>query len=223
MKHVGMVANTGRRCVVVFREIYDEKGNVVEPDKCLVVETDTLPDHAHQDIISIVESEPAQRTGNLYEVLARSRMTEGSIALVWLHANKRLTKYDTSNVYLLPDSSTKVRLDKINKIVALQKSGASQQDIENIMRDDTDQPPRAMPATTAPVNPQITDAVTQTATVEPQVDKTKLAENLLKSSEQLIEQAKAMQMQAQELLKETLEKKEPAKTRAKKSVKNVVV
>lgn len=220
MKHVGMVANTGRRCVVVFREIYDEKGKVIEPDKCLVVETDTLPDHAHQDIINIVESEPAQRTGNLFEVLARSRMTEGSVALSWLHNNNRLKKYDTSNVFLLPDSSTKVRLDKINKIVEMQKSGASQQDIENIMRDDTDKPPRSMPTTTAPVNPQITDAVTQV--VEEAVNKTQIAENLLKTSEQLIEQAKAMQLQAQELLKETLEKKEPAKPRTRKSTKNVV-
>ena len=114
-----MIANTGRRCIVVFRQVYDNSGKVIEPDKCLVVETDTLPDHAHQDIISIVEGEPAQRTGNLYEVLSRSRMTEGSIALVWLHNNNRLTKYDTTNVYLLPDSSTKVRLDKINKIVEL--------------------------------------------------------------------------------------------------------
>jgi hypothetical protein len=222
MKHVGMVANTGRRCIVVFREIYDERGKVVEPDKCLVVETDTLPDHAHQDIISIVESEPAQRTGNFYEVLARSRMTEGSIALSWLHNNNRLKKYDTSNVYLLPDSSTKVRLDKINKIVALQKSGASQQDIENVMRDDTDQPPRQLNAT--PVDTQITDSVTQSSPVaEPAINKAALAETLLKSSEQLLEQAKAMQIQAQELLKEAEPKKAPAKPRAKKTLKNASV
>lgn len=222
MKHVGMVANTGRRCVVVFRQIYDASGKVIEPDNCLVVETDSLPDHAHQDIISIVESEPAQRTGNLYEVLSRSRMTEGSVALSWLHNSNRLKKYETSNIYLLPDSSTKIRLDKINKIVDLQKTGASQADIENIMRDDTDAAPRNL--TTNPVvDAQITDAVTQATPVELPIDKTKLAESLLKSSEQLIEQAKAMQLQAQELLSETLEKKEPTKTRAKKSVKNVAV
>lgn len=223
MKHVGMVANTGRRCIVVFREIYDDRGNVIDPDKCLVIETDSLPDHAHQDIISIVESEPAQRTGNFYEVLARSRMTEGSIALSWLHNNNRLAKYDTSNIYLLPDSSTKVRLDKINKIVALQKSGASQQDIENMMRDDTDQAPRQL--NTTPVDSQITDSVTQPLPqVNSVIDNATLAENMLKSSEQLLEQAKALQLQAQELLKENNLKKEPVpKTRAKKTTKNVTV
>ena len=216
MKHVGMVANTGRRCIVVFRQIYDNNGKVIEPDKCLVVETDSLPDHAHQDIISIVEGEPAQRTGNLYEVFSRSRMTEGSIALVWLHNNNRLTKYDTTNVYLVPDSSTKVRLDKINKIVELQKNGASQSEIENLMRDDTDSPPRVIKTG---ITDQITDSVT---VVETPINKTQMAENLLKSSQQLIEQATAMQLQAQELLKEQPQKKEPAKSRAKKPVKNEV-
>lgn len=220
MKHVGIIANTGRRCIVVFRQVCDNSGKVIEPDKCLVVETDTLPDHAHQDIISIVEGEPAQRTANLYEVLSRSRMTEGSIALVWLHNNNRLTKYDTSNVFLLPDSSTKVRLDKINKIVELQKNGASQSEIENLMRDDTDSPPREIKTG---ITDQITDSVTQSKQiVEPVISNTQMAENLLKSSQQLIEQATAMQVQAQELLKEQSQKKEPVKSRAKKPVKNEV-
>jgi hypothetical protein len=148
-------------------------------------------------------------------------MTEGSLALVWLHNNNRLTKYDTSNVYLLPDSSTKVRLDKINKIVELQKNGASQSEIENLMRDDTDSPPRTIkPA----INDQITDSVTQSEIlVEPAISKAQMAENLLKSSEQLIEQATKMQLQAQELLKEQPQKKEPVKTRAKKPIKNEMV
>jgi hypothetical protein len=78
MNHVGRVENTGRRCLVVFREVYDEKGNVIEPDKCLVVETDTLPDFAHQDLMSIVESEPAQREGEFFNhFLIGIRYTSG--------------------------------------------------------------------------------------------------------------------------------------------------
>lgn len=213
MKHVGMVANTGKRCIVVFREIYDERGNVTEPDNCLVIETDTLPDHAHQDIISITQSEPAQRTGNLYEVLARTRMTEGSIALAWLHNNNRLIKYNTNNVFMVPDSTTKIRLDKINRIIALQKAGHAQEDIERMIRDDTDAPPRFKETITA-------EKVEEFVTNLPPVvsDPIELSNKLLAQSNQLMEQAIAMQAQATALL----EGQKPKAT-AKKSTKKEVV
>ena len=142
LKHVGQVVNTGRRCVVVFREIYDESGNVIEPDNCLVVETDSLPDMAHQDIMRIVEGEPAQSTGNLYEVLGRERMSDGAVALRWLSSNDRLRKFPTNNIMLTPDSNNTLRLDKMNKIITMQASGATNEQIENAIVDDTDAPPR---------------------------------------------------------------------------------
>jgi hypothetical protein len=162
LKHVGQVTNTGRRCVVVFREIYDEKGNVLEKDNCLVVETDTLPDMQHQDLMRIVESEPAQRTGEIFNVLARERFGDGNIALTWLHQSGRLRKYPTSQIMMTPSAGTSVRLDKLNTIIRMQKDGRSQAEIENAVRDDTDQPPRqavtgtrteaAAPADTAIMN-----------------------------------------------------------------------
>lgn len=141
-KHVGMVENTGKRCVVVFREIYDEQGNVVEPDKCLVIETENLPDFAYQDIVSIVESSSAQNNPNLYEVLARTRFSDNSIVLQWLHNNNRLRKYDTSNIVMKPTESYNIKLSKLNRIIQLQKAGYEEKDIERIIHDDTDMPPR---------------------------------------------------------------------------------
>jgi hypothetical protein len=137
MRHTGIIENVGKRCVIVFREIYDDKGNVIEPDNCLVVETDTLPDFAHQSLMSIVESEPAQSGANLYDVLARTRLSDGSIALSWLAANGRLTKVKTNNVLLVPDSNNKIRLSTVNRILELEKSGYSQKDIERILKEDT--------------------------------------------------------------------------------------
>ena len=46
IKHVGQIINTGRRCVVVFREIPDE------PNSCLIVDTEALVDWMHDDVIS---------------------------------------------------------------------------------------------------------------------------------------------------------------------------
>lgn len=134
MKHVGRVENTGKRCIVVFREVYDEKGNVVEPDKCLVIESDSLPDFAHQDIMAILESEPAQRDGDFYNVLARTRLSNGEISLQWLHSQGRLRKYDTSNITLLPNSNSQISLKTLNRIIDLQKAGYDQSDIERIVK-----------------------------------------------------------------------------------------
>jgi hypothetical protein len=142
MKHVGKIKNTGRRCVVVFREMYDDKGRVIDENNCLVFETESLPDAEHQDLMRIVESENAQTTGDLFNVLARARLGSGDLALGWLSRSNRLRKFPTSNIEMTPDARTKLGLDTLNKIVKMQKSGANQQQIENVLRNDTDMPPR---------------------------------------------------------------------------------
>lgn len=191
LKHVGQVTNTGRRCVVVFREIYDAQGQVMEPDNCLVVETDALPDLVHQDIMRIVEGEPAQRTGNLYEVFARERLTDGAPALNWLHASGRLRKYPTNQIMLTPDSNNSIRLDKLNRILEMQKSGATEDEINNAMVDDTDSPPRTQTtAQTTPPPAQSSDPGV--------MDDTALAANLLS-------QAKTFQAEADRLMNEAYE------------------
>ena len=142
LKHVGRVKNTGRRCVVVFREMYDEKGVVLDENHCLVFETENLPDAEHQDLMRIIESEQAQTTGDLFNVLSRTRLGTGEPALSWLASSNRLRKFPTSNIELTPDSRTRLGLDTLNKIVKMQKAGASESDINNVLRDDTDSAPR---------------------------------------------------------------------------------
>ena len=60
LKHIGRVSNTGLKCIVVFREMYDEHGKVLDPNHCLIVETERLPDMEHDDIVRVVESDSAQ-------------------------------------------------------------------------------------------------------------------------------------------------------------------
>lgn len=156
LKHVGKVTNTGQRCVVVFREIYNDKGAVIDPNSCLVVETDNLPDAVHQDLMRIIESEPAQRDGNLYNVLARERLNDGNLALAYLNKSGRLRKYPTRQVMLTPDANTSLQLDKMNTILRMQKEGKSQADITAAI---SDVPPATMPelnentTTSEPVTP----------------------------------------------------------------------
>ena len=111
IKHVGQIINTGRRCVVVFREIPDE------PNSCLIVDTEALVDWMHDDVINSVESTSAQAANNFYEYAQRALFTDGSNMLQALHAKGLLQKQETSNILMIPNSSTSVNLAELNKII----------------------------------------------------------------------------------------------------------
>ena len=142
VKHVGQVANTGLKCVVVFREIYDENGNVTDPNHCLIVETERLPDMEHDDIVRVVESDSAQTANQFYEIAHRSMFSDGINMLTKLHNRGYLKKYPTSQILMTPNSSTSVALSEVNEIIRKQNAGMSESDIRNSMVDDTDKPPR---------------------------------------------------------------------------------
>ena len=206
LKHVGQITNTGRRCVVVFREIYNDAGDVIEPDNCLVIETDSLPDLQHQDIMRIVEGEPAQSTGNLYEVLGRERMTDGAVALRWLSEANRLRKYPTNNILLTPDNQNTLRLDKMNRIIQMQASGATQEQIENALVDDTDGPPRKQTsAQQAPTPPAGEPGV---------LDDSAIAQQRLAQADTFLAEAERLRAEAYEL-DPTLKPKRGRKAKAK--------
>ena len=111
IKHVGQIINTGRRCVVVFREIPDE------PNSCLIVDTEALVDWMHDDVINSVESTSAQAANNFYEYAQRALFTDGSNMLQALHAKGLLQKQETSNILMIPNSNTSVNLAELNKII----------------------------------------------------------------------------------------------------------
>jgi len=142
LKHIGKVSNTGMKCIVVFREIYDEKGNVTEPNNCLVVETERLPDMEHDDIVRVVESPSGQEATQFYEIAHRSMFGDGINMLVKLSNRGHLKKYPTNQIIMTPNSSTSIPLSELNEIIRKQKSGMSQADIANSMVNDTDKPPR---------------------------------------------------------------------------------
>lgn len=227
LKHVGRIKNTGRRCIVVFREIYDENGNVVDDTNCLVVETESLPDAEHQDIMRIVESEPAQSTGEVYNIFARERLGTGVPALNWMVQSNRLRKFPTSNIELTPDSQTVLGLDKLNKIVKMQKTGATEEDIQRVLQDDTDMPPRdanmlAESATKTATEPTPDTQATSQSGNEGVMDDADIAKSYMSQAEMFEKQAKELREQAYDLdpslkpkrTRKTPPKKEPANKKA---------
>ena len=97
MKHVG--THGQKPCVVVFREVPNE------PDNCLIVETGTLEDQKHDDLMNVVQSLEAQESNNVSEVLSRRTFTDGSNMLNDLHFSKKLVKVSVGNVNLTPTPS----------------------------------------------------------------------------------------------------------------------
>jgi len=108
-KHVGRIKNTGARIVIVFRQIPEE------PNFSLVIETDRLTDMFHDNLIHIVNSNEAQDTVNLYEVLARKSFSNGENCLESVHTRGFLKKVPVSNVEMLPVANMPVPLEEINR------------------------------------------------------------------------------------------------------------
>ena len=194
LKHIGQVTNTGIKCVVVFREIYDDRGNVTDPSHCLVVETDRLPDYAHDDVVRVVESPAAQESAEFYEIANRSYFSDGSPMLQELHKRGWIKKYETSNITLTPNRSTSVLLSEVNEVIRKQKTGMTESDIRNTMVNDTDKAPRTQ--TTLDPTQTIDQAV---PTNEKALDDTAIAQGMLAQAETFLAEAERLKNEAYEM------------------------
>ena len=116
-RHVGKIANTGYRVVVVYRTIPDEHGNIVDPDNCLIIQSQQIPDMYHENLMSVVEGKPAQETHNLYEVLHRSTFGDGLPMLKTLHERGYLRKMPVDNIVLYPIPNHPLPLREANNSI----------------------------------------------------------------------------------------------------------
>lgn len=197
MKHIGRVANTGMKCIVVFREIYDERGNVSDPNHCLVVETERLPDMEHDDVVRVVESPAGQEAQQFYQIAHRSMFSDGLNMLTKLHNRGYLRKYPTDQIELTPNSSTVIKLSEVNEIIRKQSTGMSEADIKNSMVDDTDKAPRQLDGKSAPVNLDPTQTIDQAIpTQEAALDDVALAKNMLTQADVFLAEAQRLQEEA---------------------------
>jgi hypothetical protein len=202
IKHVGQLKSSGRRCIVVFREVPDQI------DHCLVVDTDALADWMHDDMINAVESPGAQESGNFYEYAQRTMFTDGSNMLQSLHSKGLLMKQPITNITMTPNGTVSIGLDELNKMISEQTSGA--------------------PSVAPPVDPaDLTMAgkgtnPTPNTVAEPQapvagqkpIDDTSMAQGLLNQALSFENEAKALREQAFEMSPELKPKRgRPSKTK----------
>tara|TARA_B100000927_G_scaffold289993_1_gene287748 strand:+ start:802 stop:1386 length:585 start_codon:yes stop_codon:yes gene_type:complete len=117
LKHVGKYGE--KPCVVVFREVPNE------PENCLIVETTSLDDQKHDDLMNVVQSLEAQESNEVSEVLSRRQFTDGSNMLNDLHFTKKLIKVASDLVFLTPTPTDKVALSDVNKEISKLETGSN--------------------------------------------------------------------------------------------------
>ncbi len=117
MKHIGI--HNDRAVTVMFREVPGE------PENCLIVYTDSLPEDTKKTTIEILQSADGQAATDFSEAANRAKTINGENLLNTIHVSGSLTKVPSSEVMLTPNAATKVPLSEINKIINEQKPTAT--------------------------------------------------------------------------------------------------
>jgi hypothetical protein len=166
MKHVGSYGD--RPCVVVFREV------PYEPENCLIVESNALPDNKHDDLMNVVSSLEGQEANDISQVLARRQFSDGANMLNDLHFSKKLQKVATDMVFLTPVPNQRISLSEVNVEINKLDTGSN-----------------------PPLNTEIDSTSLATPNpVEPEAD-ISVAEGLLVQAELMEQDAKGMLAEAE--------------------------
>jgi len=110
-RHIGKITNTDKRCVVLFMQLQDETGNVLDPDNAMIVDSDALPDRLHQPLMEIVESVEGQNTPVLATLLARRIGPDFGVDMFTaLAQHNTLQKVPVDNITMFPEPNQPIQL-----------------------------------------------------------------------------------------------------------------
>lgn len=108
MKHIGMIQNTGKKCVVVFLQIPGRE------DHALVVDAEALPDRIHDPLMGIIRTPEGQQAQNLGEVLGRRMLPDSNRTMLEdLHNYGYLQPQPVTNIVLVPRPNSRVLLSEM--------------------------------------------------------------------------------------------------------------
>lgn len=115
-KHVGKMANTGSKVLVVFRTLPGESNTA------LVLPVTQLPDHYHDAIMEVVETQQAQDAFEFGEIMFMRSFPDGRPMLQAMQADGRLHKVATDTVIMTPTPTDSIVLSELNVLIAEQKN-----------------------------------------------------------------------------------------------------
>jgi hypothetical protein len=131
-RHIGRLKNTDRRIVVVYMQIPGKENSA------LIVDTDALPDQYHEALMTVVESEAAQTSTSLAEVLDRRASPDAGINLMnSLHRRGFLRPESIDNIIMFPRPNMPFPL---SKVIEFMRNEAAAKDA--IANDDVGGPPK---------------------------------------------------------------------------------
>jgi predicted transcriptional regulator len=90
---------------------------------CLVTYTELLNRHIHDPMMQCIESAIGQASANLADALNRTHTADGKYILQVLHAEGLIKKVQTEQIVMTPNSSTKIKLNELNKILDEMEQG----------------------------------------------------------------------------------------------------
>lgn len=115
LRHVGKIGD--RKVAVLFREVPGE------PHMALICYTETLNKHVHDPLMACIESQVGQGAKDLADALNRTYTQDGKVILQVLHAEGLIKRVQAEQVMMIPNSSTKIKLSELNKILDEMEQG----------------------------------------------------------------------------------------------------
>jgi hypothetical protein len=230
IKHVGKHNN--KKLVLMWRKVPNEN------HMALVLYSDTLPRMIHDEVMKQLESPIGQNAKDFADVLFRTTLADGRNALEVLHKEGFIKKVPCAQVLITPTTKSTVRLDELNDILDEMEKGEDAikrlQDIDKNAGMQTKRrgpkegrevgmPPNNASVSRTNLDVEATDSaaaylkgsLTEGVLSDSDLAAQRLsqAETMKKQAEQLIAEAKRLELEANEL--------SPAKnvktTRAKKA------
>jgi hypothetical protein len=116
LKHIGRMKNTGVKLLTIFRTLPGES------NMALILPVSSLSDSYHDSIMTVVETDQAQESFELGEILFTRTFPDGRPMLQALQADGKLQKVATDLVVMSPTANDSVQLDQLNVLIAEQRN-----------------------------------------------------------------------------------------------------
>ena len=202
LKHVGRMIKSKRKVIVAYRVVPNE------PDNAIVITTENLSADEHDTLMRVVESDAGQSENELSNLLARTRLPDGRIALAVFHTQGKMVKVKQSEVEMTPTGSVTLPLDELNRMIAEQQ-GVTVADLALKGPDGESVP---VEEAIDPVASYIADTPAETVENEVLTDEV-LAAQYRSQADAMFKEAKRLREQAEELV--------PTKRKNKKTEESV--
>lgn len=115
LKHIGKHGD--RKVAIIFKQIPGDE------HMCLVIYPDVLPVHFHDSIMKVLESPVGQQADDLADALHRNLLPDGRNMLETLHTERLMKRVQTEQVLVTPTTNSNVKLSELNKLLNEMKTG----------------------------------------------------------------------------------------------------